>query len=137
MFSIPSTFTTVLLQLGCLSIYLVSFKFSSFHSEKEAKYWILFPKENVCSVMKNENRWHCKALGRSIALQFKLLGKVRDKHIATNCCSYLYDLIQVCKTKSVQGRILLLILNKRIFLIYSPDFTKWMLKQPGFIRKKE
>lgn len=65
----PTTFTAFLVQLGCLSIYLVSFKFSALHSEKEAKNGILFPKENVCSVTKNENRWHCKALGRSTPIQ--------------------------------------------------------------------
>lgn len=90
----PSTFTTSVVQLGCLSIYLVSFRLPVFQSEKEAKDWILFPRENVCSVTKNENRWHCKASGRSTALPLQLLGKVRDTHKATNCCSNLYDLIK-------------------------------------------
>lgn len=31
---------------------LISLKFSSFHSGREAKYCILFPKENVCGVVK-------------------------------------------------------------------------------------
>ena len=49
-----------------------------------------------------------QSFGENIALQFKLLGKVRDERQATNHCSDLYDLIQVCQTESYKVEFCLL-----------------------------